>query len=365
LSVFISCGEPSGDHYAALLIGSLRKITSRPIFGMLGKEGQQAGGEALWSIDQLSLMGTSDIISAIPRLLSLKKTMVDYVLQKRPERIVVIDSPDFHIPLIRSLRKKGYKKPIFYIAPPTVWAWRSRRIQSLRRYCTAVFPLLRFEHLFMIRHGVPSVWKGHPFLDEYGADSVTEPSSRTIALLPGSRKGEVKRLLPVLLECAALFKEKGYNPVFSIAPSFSSKYREDLKGKLISWDIFEGKGIELMKKSCLVIGASGTAALEAMMVNRFMVVMYKGSFMSWFIYKMMVKTPWVSLPNIMAGEQVYPELLQKKASSHRVMEEALAYLSDPLVAARKHADLARARSGMGESGAVALWAETILRGEVQ
>ncbi len=362
MSIYISCGEPSGDHYAGSIIRSLRKQTDEPIMGMLGPRGVAEQGEALWTIDQLSLMGSTDILAAIPRLLRLKNTMVKFILKEQPRRVIVIDSPDFHLPLIRSLRKKGFENPIFYVAPPTVWAWRKKRVRTLRRYCTLLLPLLRFEHLYLTEHDVPSLWIGHPFLDETSSSGVTEPSGRIIALLPGSRTGEVKRLLPILVESARQFQSMGYEPVFSIAPGLSSSIREKMKRDLRKWTLFEGRGKELMERSRMVVGASGTASLEAMMANRFMIVVYKGSWLSWRIYKNFVKTPWVSLPNIMAHETVYPELLQKEASSSRVMEEAILYLDDPEVEKQKHEALMRGRKDLGVPGATELWTQAILKG---
>lgn len=364
MSIFISCGEPSGDYYAGLIIKALRESTEEPIVGMLGKEGIKATGTALWSIDQLSLMGSSDIVAAVPRLWRLKNTIASYIVREQPRRVIVIDSPDFHLPLVRTLRKKGFRNPVIYVAPPTVWAWRKKRVKALRRYCTFMLPLLGFEHRYLRDHNVPSVWVGHPFLDLKNF-SFTDPSSNIIALLPGSRKSEVERLLPVLKECASQFHEMGYQPVFSIAPGLSSKIKKKMKEELHEWQFFEGNGKELMKQSCIVIGASGTVALEAMMVNRFMIVIYKGSWLSWRIYKNFVKTPWVSLPNIMAQEKIYPELLQEDASCKNIMKEATNYLQDRKVQQEKHEALKRARDDMGKPGALALWQKVILEGERQ
>jgi len=135
LSLFLSCGEASGDHYAGRLIEAVKSKVA-PVWGMFGPEGTMAGGHALWGLEELQVMGISEAFREIPRLMRLKNAMADRVMSEMPSCVVVIDSPDYHIPLIKALRKRGYAKPVFYVSPPTAWAWRRSRASVSSRWNT-------------------------------------------------------------------------------------------------------------------------------------------------------------------------------------------------------------------------------------
>ena len=154
---FISCGEVSGDIYAADLIIELRKNSSE-IWGMMGPRGILAGGTATWSYEELKLMGFTEVVPAIPRLLKLRNDIVREIMTRGPGAVIVVDSPDFHFPLVKKLRAAGYKGLTVFLVTPTVWAWRSGRVKLLRDYFDLCLPLFSFEHDFLIEQGVNSRW---------------------------------------------------------------------------------------------------------------------------------------------------------------------------------------------------------------
>jgi len=363
MRVFVSAGEASGDHLAASLIRAMSAASPGAVFwGMGGHESEGCGMEVAWPSEALQLMGVGEVLGSIPRLLKLKNAISGRIATEKPDAVIVVDSPDFHFPLLRQVRREGYRGCIVYLAPPQVWAWRSGRTAFLRETCDLCLPLFGFEHEFLAMEGVRSAWAGHPFVDEFGgAAKPAGPGieNRQVALLPGSRKTEVERILPVLLQTAGLLLEKGYEPVFSVAPGLAGSERERLLNRLSGFRTDERGGRKLMEESCCVVGASGTAAVEAMMLDRFMVVLYRVSLSSELVFRCFVRTPYVSIPNRLAGCAVYPELLQGKANPGAIMEVLEGYLSGT-TRSSVHESLERARSRMGRPGAAGFWARSIL-----
>lgn len=358
--VFFSCGEVSGDGYAAGVAAALRRRgVIEPFFGMGGPLAAGGGAEVVRDSRSLHLMGIADVLPAIPRLLRLKNDLVRLVLHRRPRAVLLIDSPDFHLPLAAGLRKSGWRGPIVYAVPPTVWAWRAGRVKNLRRDIDLCLPLFGFEHDYLLRSGVNSAWKGHPFVDDFPVPFPGETVPKLIALLPGSRRSEVFRLLPPLKECASLLEERGYRPVFSVAPGMPEDLRTRLREELKGHETWEGQGRDLMASSAAVAGASGTAAVEAMMLGKFMAVLYKGGFLSWLVWKTMIHTPFISIPNLLAGEELFPEFLQEEATGRNAFSALTGFLEDERAAEHVRAGLLSARRAMGLPGAVDFWAERI------
>lgn len=333
---------------------------------MLGMEGRNAGGKALWNISELGLMGISDVVHALPRLFRLKRSMGRYVKENNIPLVIVIDAPDFHLPLIRSLRREGYSGKIIYISPPTVWAWRQGRAEVLRKTVDLCLPLFPFEDKALREHGVKSRWIGHPFVDEFNRSGdtthVTPGASSVprVAILPGSRSGEINRLLPVFIRAAEEFRASGMAPVFSVAPFLEDDLKASVLEQLQGFDSYQGSARELMATSDIVLGASGTAAVEAMMLGRFMIVAYKGSLSSYIVYKTMVRTDFISIPNILSGEKVFPELIQKDVTVSRIRKEIEHYLRDRQYFSRVHELIQRGKQKMGDPGAVGFWIRSIL-----
>lgn len=359
--LFLSCGEVSGDGYAARIVHALRsRGYDGPVFGMVGPRGAEEGVESLRDARVLHLMGIADVLPAIPRLLKLKSELTKIVFDKRPDAVLLIDSPDFHLPFLAGLRKKGWRGPVIYAVPPTVWAWRSGRVKALARGSDICLPLFRFEHEYLLRAGVLSAWRGHPLVDEFTKLPLSlDADPKKIALLPGSRRSEVTHLLLPLKQCAVLLKERGYKPVFSIASGLPEDLHRWMVKELRDEETDERGGRTLMAESCAVAGASGTAAVEAMMLGKFMAVLYKGGVLSWLAWKTLVKTPYISIPNLLAGEEIYPELIQGQATGRNAFLALMGYIGAKEVGQRTDAALAVAKNAMGCPGALGFWSETV------
>ncbi|GAB1427915.1 lipid-A-disaccharide synthase [Aminivibrio sp.] len=360
--IFFSCGEISGDGYASGLLAALRSLGYEgEIAGMIGPRTAAGGGTPLWDSGALSIMGISGALGALPRLLKLKREMTEDILRRNPEALVVFDSPDFHLPLVSALRKKEWRGRIIYAVPPTVWAWRPWRCAPLAREVDLCLPLFRFEHEFLAERGVPSLWRGHPLVDEFlSLPRKTPPSPKQIALLPGSRRSEISRLLPPLTECADLLEKRGYRPVFSIAPGLPADLGDHLRESLRGREYDEREGRVLMADSAAVAGASGTAAVEAMMAGRFMAVLYKMDLLSFLVWHVFVSTPFISLPNLLVKREIYPELLQRNATGEKAFRALTGYLEDDHVRAVADEKIAEAREAMGPPGAFSFWARSVL-----
>jgi lipid-A-disaccharide synthase len=364
MKIFVSSGEASGDHLAASLLVALKeRVPGLDSWGMGGRESRKFGMRVEWGAEELQLMGIGEVLSSIPRLLRLKGQICRRACEERPDAVVVVDSPDFHIPLLRQLRQSGYGGKVIYLAPPQVWAWRSGRTDFLGSACDLCLPLFDFEHGFLISRGVRSAWAGHPFVDEFPVpEERSEPGNRgrRVALLPGSRASEIRRLLPVLEETAGILEDKGFEPVFSIAPGLNSHEKQWLSEALSGFRTDAGEGRALMRNSCCVVGASGTASVEAMMMDLFMIVLYRVSLSSEAAFRFFVKTPHISIPNHLAGCRLYPELVQGEARTSVIMEHFDGYWADERNRNHFHERLKIARSRMGKPGAAGFWARCIL-----
>ena len=233
MSVFVSCGEVSGDLYAADLIQELiQELKEEPVWGMMGPRGVEAGVEATWSYEELKLMGIIEVIPAIPRILKLRNRIADEILRRKPSVVVVIDSPDFHFSLVARLRKKGYGGLTVFLVTPTVWAWRGGRTRLLREYFDLCLPLFSFEHDFLVERGVRSRWEAHPLvaaLQGYAAPGELTRryrGERVIALMAGSRRYDIEYHLAQLIETAEMLRPEGLLPVFSVAPGLSEPLKQ-------------------------------------------------------------------------------------------------------------------------------------------
>ncbi|MBQ4431150.1 MAG: lipid-A-disaccharide synthase [Synergistaceae bacterium] len=368
-NIFVSCGEVSGDIYAGGFIREALKISpSTKLWGMLGPESVKAGGVQRWSYDELKLMGLLEIVPAIPRILRLKKNIAREILTVNPESVVLVDSPDFHLMLAKSLRKCGYTGRIISLSPPTVWAWRSGRVKNLKRDFDLCLPLFSFEHEYLLSHGVKSLWKSHPLVREIEGVRISEAFTKRfgheniIALMPGSRHYDIRFHLDILIGTAEILKARGYLPVFSVAPGLSSNLANEVRerAKESGHQVWEGSGRELMLGSVAVAGVSGTVAVEAMLLGKFMTVIYNMRRLNYAVLKRLVRVKDISIPNILAGRRIYPELLCGEATPENIAREIERYLDDDDMRRKTDSAMKEARAMMGEYDAPKFWAECII-----
>jgi len=370
LSIFLSSGEASGDHYTACLAKALRtRGYDDNIWGMGAVESREAGVDVEWHGERLQLLGLTEVISSIPSIFKLIREVADRIMEVRPQAVVIADSPDYHMRLIAKLRSLGYRGRIFYISPPAVWAWRSGRTKKLKKYVNECFPLYEFEHNFLEEHGCKSYWTGAPLLEEFSESDhkpVPEQFSaddKIVAFMPGSRTSEVKALLPVMEESASGLAKRGWHPVFSVAPGLDPPTREEMIHRFNknNTNFYEGAGRSLLKAAQCSVSASGTITVESMLAGKYMVVVYKLNPLTAFVARRIIKASRFSMANVIAGEDLYPELFQQDCTPEHITAKTLSWLEGgERMHAAAEAKMQLARILLGEPGVYDRWAERIM-----
>ena len=338
---------------------------------MGGRESREADIRCAWRGEQLQLLGVVEVFRAIPSLFRLRNEMVDEILRLSPRVVLVADSPDFHMPLIASLKKNGYKGRVLYISPPSVWAWRSRRVEDLARWVDLCLPLFRFEHDYLLEHRCKSFWRGHPLVEEFPVAATEDgqlesyaSGGKLVALLPGSRGSEIKALFPLLSAVYKGLEARGWLPVFSVAPGLNSNATEELS-RLIDeghYRSYRGRGRDLMAASTAVVGSSGTATVEAMLLEKYMVIVYKVHPMTAIIGRLLLHNRFFGIPNLLAGEEFFPEFVQDRAQPDAVLKSVLEWL-DGSIEKREQIKMKMKilAQSMGTPGVYADWVGEILK----
>lgn len=336
LRIGILAGESSGDILGAGLMQALR--LRHPDIEFQGIGGPLMEAQGLHSrvpMERLSVMGLVEPLKRLPELLRIRRELVRDFIRQPPDVFIGIDSPDFNLGVEARLRARGIKT-VHYVSP-SVWAWRQGRIHKIARAVDLVLTLLPFEAEFYQRHQVPVCFVGHPLADliplepdRSGARQRLQlpADGRVLALLPGSRQGEVARLAPEFL--AAARHLLAADPDLQVlVPCASAARREQLLdilqatgGQPARLQLLDGLSREAMTAADAVILASGTAALEALLLKRPMLVCYRMAPLSYFIISRLLKVPYFSLPNLLAGERLVEELVQEHVSEQALVERA-------------------------------------------
>ena len=331
LRLGLCAGEASGD----LLAGSILRAwqqrgTSLDITGIGGDQMQAAGLESLCAIDRLAVMGLVEPLKRLPELLGIRRRLIAQQQRVAPDLFVGVDSPDFNLLVERRLRASGI--PTAHLVSPSVWAWRRGRLRGIRESVDRMLCLLPFEVDIYREAGIDAVCVGHPLVDELQqlptADelrtAMTLPSGKTLlAVLPGSREGEVRHLMPVFADAMQLLQARHTDLHFVIPAANAARHQQIesvLQSKSLSVSLIRGQGREVMRCSDAIMIASGTATLEAMLLRKPMVISYRMASLSWAILSRLVKTPYVGLPNVLAGDEVVPELLQHHATASQLAD---------------------------------------------
>ncbi len=331
LRLGLCAGEASGD----LLAGSILRAwqqrgTTLDITGIGGDKMQAAGLESLCAIDRLAVMGLVEPLKRLPELLGIRRRLIAQQQRVAPDLFVGVDSPDFNLLVERRLRASGI--PTAHLVSPSVWAWRRGRLRGIRESVDRMLCLLPFEVDIYREAGIDAVCVGHPLVDELQqlptADelrtAMTLPSGKTLlAVLPGSREGEVRHLMPVFADAMQLLQARHTDLHFVIPAANAARHQQIesvLQSKSLSVSLVRGQGREVMRCSDAIMIASGTATLEAMLLRKPMVISYRMASLSWAILSRLVKTPYVGLPNVLAGDEVVPELLQHHATASQLAD---------------------------------------------
>ena len=341
LRIGIVAGEASGDMLGAGLMGALKMLEPElEITGIGGRLLRKAGCTSLYPMERLSVMGVSEVFSRYFELFNTRRALIRYFLENPPDVFIGVDSPDFNLPLERALRKSGIRT-IHYVSP-SIWAWREYRLGTIAKSADLVLTLFPFEPPYYEKYKIPVLYVGHPLARRIGpqTDRVAAcrrlnltPDDRLVALMPGSRRDELSRLVGPFLRTAKWCRERDGHLRFATSLVDESSREHFLAlahetGLELPLSVFIGKSLEVMAAADVVLLASGTAALEALLLKRPMVVAYKVSGLTYAVARWLVNIPWVSLPNVLAGRRVVPEFLQRDCRPEILGPAVLRWLSD-------------------------------------
>lgn len=369
LRVGLIAGEPSGDALGAALIGALRQqVPQLECFGVAGPAMRAAGCQALYPAEDLAVMGIVEVLAHLPRLLRIRRGLLRRLLADPPDVLVGIDAPDFNLPLEARLRRAGIRT-VHYVSP-SVWAWREGRVKQIAGAVDRMLTLFPFEARFYERHRVPVTEVGHPLQAQLQpVDEAAHVAARTalglpargadslpvLALLPGSRASEYRRLAPLFLGTAQWLRDQG-QPCHVVLPLVNLAARTFVETELrrmgagLSCTLVDGRAQEVMAAADVVLLASGTATLEAMLLGRPMVVAYRLAPLTYAVARRLVRAPHVAIPNLLAGRAVVPEFIQH-AATPAALGTAIAGLLEPTASAAMRGELASLRPPQTEDPA--------------
>jgi lipid-A-disaccharide synthase len=341
-TIALVAGEASGDQLGAALIERLRERYPEARFaGIGGKHMKAAGLEAWWDSEELALFGLVEVLSHIPRLLRLRKALTRRLQAMSPDVFIGIDAPDFNLGLELRLRRSGIRT-IHYVSP-TVWAWRKRRVRKIGRAADLVLCLFPFEPDFYREHGVKAAYVGHPMADQIAPDDDPvparerlnlHPAKRTVALLPGSRGSEVSRLAEPMIQAARQLAAR--DPALQFVAAMANDKVQALFRSAMQQSGFEQIRLvsndprTVIAAADVVMCASGTVAFETLLVNRPMVVTYRISPATYYLakYLKLIRPQLFSLPNILAGKKLVPELIQHESTAKNLAQEVQEWLGN-------------------------------------
>lgn len=333
-------GEASGDILGAGLIKALKaQYPDARFVGIGGPKMISEGFETLYPMDRLSVMGLFEVLGRLSELLKIRKQLFKTLKDLKPDVFIGIDAPDFNLALERKFKESGITS-VHYVSP-SVWAWREKRVFKIKKSVNMVLCLFPFEVDFYKKHDVPAVCVGHTLADTIPLETKSDDARAklnldtdvpVVAMLPGSREGEISRLGHVFLQSAELITKKIPNVQFVI-PAANEQRKQQLEKMLLEHEmknvvLRDGQSHEAMSAADTVLMASGTATLEGMLLKKPLVVSYILTPLTAFLVRKMLKQPFVSLPNLLAGKELVPEILQEDATPENLSQAVIGFLLD-------------------------------------
>lgn len=378
LKIMIVAGEASGDGHGASLVEALRDAEPEvnfEFFGAAGKRLRASGVEPIVAADALSIIGLPEIARALPMFLRAFRDLKREAIERKPDAVVLVDFPDFNLKLAKSLKKQGLK--VIYYISPQLWAWRKYRVNSIKKYVDLVIAILPFEKDWYANHGVTHVeYVGNPLAGEVQAKLSKEDFCRKhdlsserpiVTLLPGSRHKEIVRILPVMLEAAVLMSAKlpGIQFVIALASNHDQKDVEKTISAMkdrgfTPLTIVENETYDALNASDAAAITSGTATLEAGIIGTPMAIVYNSSALNYRLLKPLISVDHYGLINLIAGERVAKELIQKDFTAGTLADEIIRLL-EPAENALMRERLRQAADKLGQGGASKRAAKAILR----
>jgi lipid-A-disaccharide synthase len=360
--VAIVAGELSGELYGAHLIKALHVLNPQiSASGIGGQRMREAGVKLLFDMDKLAVVGVWEVLAQAGAIVRAYFSMRRLLVNEPPDLLILIDYPDFNLRLARVAKKQNIK--VLYYISPQVWAWRGGRVKKIAQLVDKMAVILPFEVGIYQQAGLDVEYVGHPLLEvvktKFSADEAyrrygLEPDRPVVGLLPGSRQNEIKFLLEVLLESARLVKAELPQVQFIMPVATSVDYRQ-IEARIarsgLAIKLALGETYEVMNVSSLLVTASGTATLEAALLGVPMVVVYKLSWLSYVLGRLLINTPYISLVNIVANKRIIPELIQYQATPEQIASCVLKLLRNPQDLLNIRRELRVIRNRLGEKGA--------------
>ncbi len=359
--ILIICGEASGDLHAGNLAKKILEINPEiKILGVGGGALRQVASEIYYDIKDLSVLGFFDVLKKLPKFLRLKQLILKKIQEEKPAAIIFVDFSGFNLRLAKTLNNAI---PTLYYISPQIWASRRGRIKTIKKYISKMLVLFKFEEEFYKSYGIAVDFVGHPLLDivrptmdkkEFCNKFGLGESKITIALLPGSRKQEIKNILPIMLEAACLIHKKRQDAQFVVAKSTQvdwDTYHRIIRNFRLDLKIIEGRTYDCLNIADFCLVASGTATLETAIMQKPFAVIYKLGFLNYLLYRPQIKVPYIGMVNIVAAKLIVPEFIQFQAQPKKIAELALQILENPSRIKEIKDELAAVKSSLGEKGA--------------
>ena len=361
-TVMIIAGEASGDMHGAHLVREMLKCNSAlKFYGIGGNKLRREGVELLADAADMAVVGLTEVISKLGSILKIMALMKKSMDERRPDLVILIDYPDFNLPLAKAAHKRGIK--VFYYISPQVWAWRKGRIKQIKKTVNKMAVILPFEVETYREKGFEANYVGHPLLDMVKTDYSKQEARKkfglagdkiTIGILPGSRMSEIRKLMSELVRAAQILKREIPDAQFvlPLADTLDETIiTEYISGADVQIKVISGHTYDVITCSDLALVASGTATLETALLSVPMIVVYKISALSYFIGKLIIDVKNISLVNIIAGKTIVPELIQSDASGAQIAAEALSILKNQDKRQEMINELQSIHSRLGEPGA--------------
>ena len=372
--VYLVAGEASGDRLAADLLRELKKNPKLKAYGVGGPMLKAAGQEQSLNLAKHAVVGLTDVLKNLPKFLKIFREVKHEIAEVNPDVVILVDYPGFNLRLAKALHGQRNAPAIVYYVSPQVWAWKAGRAKLMERILDRLLVIFPFEVDWFAKHApkLKTKWVGHPLADRWIAQAKEGPKDEIpcVALLPGSRAKEIAKHWPVLLQTAQRIVREQKNVSF-ITLATDHEMRQKLEEEWarqpmsgVSLDILAGQSLTQLTRCSLAIVASGTATLECAMAGLPMLVIYKTSWLTYWLGRFLIQLPYLSMVNVLAGEKVVPEFLQGAMEPERLAKAALQILRNPKGAeamAGRIRDVAKKLGGPGAAARAAVEVEEAIR----
>lgn len=372
MKIMMSAGEASGDMHAGAVAKEIKRLCpDAEIFGMGGRDMQEAGVRIIYDIKNLGIIGLVEIIKHIPFFFKLRNMLKEEMIREKPDVLVCVDYPGFNMRLAHTAKLLGI--PVVYYIAPTIWAWQKGRAKKIVRDVARVASIFPFEAKAYEEAGAPVTFVGHPLADTVKPTRSfseameyfhADPNKKRILLMPGSRKNEVEGLLPAMISAAKLVAEKADCQFF--IPRASTIPKELLlsytkKEPSLSFEITEDSQYDLMQICDACVASSGTATLETALMELPTILVYRLSPLTWKLANWLVQVKYAGLPNLLLDKEVTPELLQDKVTPENISSILIPWVTDPAERQKNVEEIKKVREALGGGGAVERVAKLIMK----